>query len=473
MVVSIDPSFAEKEYALNHFWSKRISDGKILVTTDHGDWVILSEDEFDLLLSGRVKEDPALFKVLEDKGVILTRENLQEISRKYSVRYRPAFTGPTLHILAVTLRCNHKCIYCAQLSRGEHAKEYDMDFDTAKKVLEFVFSSPSRFLTIEFQGGEPLLNFEIVQYVIEEAKKIASEKRKRLFFNLVSNFTLLDEEIAEYLIQNRVNVNTSLDGPKELHDKQRRYKKGSSYEAAVQGISIFREKNYRISALPTVTRYSFEYYKEIVNEYIKQGFNSVRMRELNFAGFAHSRWKEIGYTAEEYIEVWKKYIEYVISLNRKGIRFWDQMIQILLFKTIKGINNYACWGAPCGAAFQQVAYNYNGDIHTCDESRSFPLFKIGNVKENTFQEVYTSPNTLGILDISSQLSSLCENCVYRPFCGPCPVWTYGSQGHLICKLPENMLCKIRKFILTWMFEALSDREKRKILLSWIGLRRSG
>ncbi len=467
MAICFDPNFAEKQYILNHFWSKKINDNHILITTDHGDWVILSEEEYNLLLFGDVKEDPSFFRILEEKGIILTHENIRSVVEKYRARYAPAFRGPSLHILAVTLRCNHKCVYCQQLSRNEHARKYDMDIETADKIIDFIFSAPSHTLTIEFQGGEPLLNYEIISHVIERSKEVAKERGKRVFFNLVSNFTKLDEEIAEYLINNRVNVNTSLDGPKELHDKHRRYNRGSSYEAVVRGISLMREKGYNVSALPTITRYSFSYYKEIVNEYLKQGMNSIRMRELNFAGFAQSRWRELGYTAEEYIAFWDNYIDYLMSLNSRGIKMWDQMIHILLNKIIKYRNNYACFGAPCGAAFQQVAYNYNGDIYTCDEARSFEIFKIGNVMRNNFEEVYSSPNTLGILNLSSQFSSLCESCVYRPFCGPCPVWTYGSQGHLICRLPENMLCKIRKHMLEWLFRAMSSNSKRDILLSWI------
>lgn len=457
-----------KPYTVNRFWQKKLKRDKILITTHHGQWLILSQREFELLLFNRIQENPDLFKRLEEHGVIITEDNKNKIVDEYKKRFSPLFNGTNLHVISPTLRCNHSCIYCHAKSVPIDAKGYDMDEETAKDVVDFIFQSPSRSLRIEFQGGEPLAVFPIVQYIVEYSNELNKEAKKHVEYNIVSNLTLMDDDILDWLVKNKVRICTSLDGPKELHDKNRKFLGArGSYDKVVHWIKKVKEKQGSISALPTITKYSLAYHKEIVDEYLKNGINHLRPRPMNCAGLAAETWKKIGYSGDEFLEFWKKTVDYIIELNRKGKWVWEETVAFVLRKILdKDYMSYTCFGSPCGAALQQSAYNYLGDVYTCDEARSFEIFKLGNVKENSYRDIYASPHALNIIGISSQVSSLCDVCVWHPFCGPCPVSTYGSQGNLISKLPLDRECRIRGGELEYIFKKLVSPD-RKILLKWM------
>ena len=98
------------------------------------------------------------------------------------------------------------------------------------------------------------------------------------------------------------------------------------------------------------------------------------------AGFAAERWKEVGYSADEFMRFYKDTLDYIIELDRSGTRMHENMATIILRKILcLKASTYTCFGSPCGAALNQVAYTQDGDIYACDESRSFDIFRIGNV----------------------------------------------------------------------------------------------
>src|SRR4030042_6996344 len=221
MVYYLNENFLKnKPYVVNKFCSQKISDEKFLLTTDHGSWVVLSNDEFNLLLKNKLEENSELYLVLEDKGLIINERNHANIEKKYNERFGYLFNGINLHVIAPTLRCNQKCVYCHANSRDIKENGYDMNEDTAKSVVDFIFQSPSKFLNIEFQGGEPLLAFPIVQFIIEYAKKKNNSTvpnnegwfsgSRNISFTLATNLSMMDNDILNYLISNKVRISTSL-----------------------------------------------------------------------------------------------------------------------------------------------------------------------------------------------------------------------------------------------------------------------
>ncbi len=455
-----------KKYRINKY-NYKVIDDKFFVSSINGGFAILTEEEFQLLRHEKVENNLNLFRVLEEQGIIITDENIHRIAKMFADKKSFLFHSVDLHIISVTLRCNHKCIYCHAKSKGMKEKQYDMDEKTAKKVVEFIFQSPSRHLDIEFQGGEPLVNFPIIQYIVEYSKKLAQEKNKQIHFNIVSNFTLMDDDILDFLIENKFNINTSLDGPKEVHDKNRIYTGGSSYEKVVHWIKVIKERNYPVAALPTISKFSLPFWKEIIDEYRSLGLMNIRLRQMNNAGFASERWQQIGYSPQEFIEFWKRGLDYIIELNKQGIRMREGMTQLALQKLmLKKYNGYTCWGWPCGAALSQCGYNYNGDIYTCDEARSFEEFKIGNVNQ-TYKEVFLSPVVAGFLNATSSLLNKCERCVWLPFCGPCLVCTFGQQKRMLGDMNVDNECFIRQNILETVMKKLMNEEEREILLKWL------
>ena len=157
------------DYLINNYRAKKFRN-KYLVTTDHGSYCILSLDEFKRLSQNNI-DDPLKTK-LEKKEIILSHSNINETARLIRNRNDFLFHGTSLHIVVVTLRCNMKCIYCHASSRRENEFEFDMNKETARKTVDFIFQTPNDSITIEFQGGEPLLNWGIVKYIINLSYKI-------------------------------------------------------------------------------------------------------------------------------------------------------------------------------------------------------------------------------------------------------------------------------------------------------------
>jgi His-Xaa-Ser system radical SAM maturase HxsB len=445
------------DYIINNYRSKKFKD-KYFVTTDHGSYCILSRDEFKKLKQNNL--DEKLKKKLEEKEIILQDINIDETIRLTRNRNSFLFSGTSLHIIIVTLRCNMKCIYCHASSKSKNENEYDMDKETAKKTVDFIFQTPNDNITIEFQGGEPLLNWGIVKYIIEYTEEKNKQAKKSVFITIVSNLTEMNEEKMYYLMEHNVDVCTSLDGPKELHDHNRKLIGGSNYEQVTKWIKRFNEeykkrniKNRRINALVTLTKKSISHPKDIVNEYIQLGMKDIHLRFLNNLGIAKKAWPNINYSIQEYLDFWGKAVDYIEELKKQGKEINERMVTIMFNKINNETDpNYLDLRSPCGAAIGQLAYNYNGDIYTCDEARMIgdDLFLLGNVKKDIYKDVVTSDKACATTTASINDQYICNNCAYKPYCGICPVCNYAEQGSVIGKIPQTGRCKIFKAQFDWV-----------------------
>ncbi|MBW6461780.1 MAG: His-Xaa-Ser system radical SAM maturase HxsB [DPANN group archaeon] len=458
------------KYIIGSYTHKQLSPGRILVTAPHGGWAILDDKEFKLLRLGEVEKDSNLYSLLFNEGIILSENNIPFATNQCRNKFIQLSIATTLHILTPTLRCNQKCVYCYAASKPENDKTYDMTEDTARAVVDFIFQAPSNKLTIEFQGGEPLLNFDIVKFVVKYAKEKAKQTKKDINFRIVTNLTIMDDEKLSWLVENKILLNSSFDGPKIVHDKNRFYDNGKgTYDEVTAWIKKLKDKDIHVGFMPTITRHSLPYWKEIIDEYLKYGQNRFWARRMNVGGFAVDTWNKIGYTSEEYLDFWKKGLDYIIELNKDGKEIVEGTINIFLKNIIfsKKYQGFVCLASPCGCAWSQVSYNYKGDIYTCDEARSFDVFKLGNVKETTYKDLYSSWDVLNIVDMTTGESFDCAECVYHPFCGPCIVDEYGEHGNII-KKPNSFNCRVKKGIFEHIFNNLmEDKEKWDIVKGWL------
>jgi uncharacterized protein len=453
---------------------------KYLVTNEIGEWLFLTAKEFDKFLSGDFKEDFDFYLKLKEKNLIKKEINIEKMCQAYRSKRQYLFNGPSLHIVIPTLRCDHQCLYCQASAKGVNEKEFDMPEKTAKKVVDKIFQSTSESIVIEFQGGEPLLNWPIVKFIIEYAKKKNKKIKKEIELRLVSNFSLMDEEKFKFLLENKVNLCTSIDGPEKLHNSQRILLGGNSYRNSVKWIKKFnkiypelKKKNYihKIDGLTTITRFSLAYPKKIVDEYLKLGFSGIYLRPLSPFGFSQKILRKIGYSAEEFTSFYKKAFDYIIKLNLQGKRIKENMAKTFLVKILTESDpNHMDFRSPCGAGIGQLAYNFDGNIYTCDEGRMMAMmgdenFKVGNVFENSYKEIVSSPavRTICLASCLDNLSG-CATCVYKPYCGVCPIYNYFVQGNIFT---NNDKCKINQAILDLIFEKLENKKIREIFESWL------
>jgi len=453
---------------------------KYLLTNDVGDFVFLPEKEFKNFTEGKAGEEKK-FQELDGKNFFRTDAPSQRLIGKY--RSRNFFLnerGPSLHIIVVTLRCNHQCLYCQTSSRGPEEKGFDMSLETAKKTVDLIFSSPNPNIAIEFQGGEPLINWPAVKFIAEYALQKNKKARKNLQLKLVSNFTLMDKEKMKFLFDKGVSFCTSLDGPRHIHNKNRIFLgRDNSYEKATYWIKkIYQEYNsrkrkgknvFKPQALITLTRHSFAYPKEIVDEYLKWKFESIYLAQANFLGMAQSTWSRIGFQPAEYLKFYRKAVDYMIKLNMRGIYFRESGASIKLIKILTDQDpNFFENRSPCGAGLGQMLYNYDGAIYPCDEGRMVAgeHFRIGQAGKSKYREIINH-STVKTLCLTSCLeNTVCDICAYKPYCGVCPVLNFALYGNPFCQTPDNVNCKINQGIFNYLFERLENKKIAEIFKSW-------
>ena len=304
-------------------------------------------------------------------------------------------------------------------------------------------------------------------------KKRQKKKNKKILFSFTTNLTLMTEEILEFLKKHHImGLSTSLDGPKEVHDFNRIYASGSgTYDDVVYWIKRIKtefKQDFNLNALTTITRKSLEYPEEIPKTLFDLGFTSVWLRFMNDLGYAHDTWSKIGYNADEYIDFYHKSMNTIFELNKK--RFFSEAFTTIILKKILNKRDPMMVDiqSPCGAGIGQLLYDYKGDIYTCDEAKILgDTFKLGNVKTSTMRDVIDNPILKSMISVSSKYSLICDNCVWAPYCGICPVYSYIRYHNIIPKIPGDFRCKIMKNVIKSTFEKiLFDSDKRNILMKW-------
>lgn len=463
---------------INNFNFKKINNNLILLTNDLGRYIFLKNDDFKLLVLNKIDKYSKLYEELHGRLFIVEPNDIgsEEITIALRGMKNYLFQSTSLHIFVLTNRCNLKCVYC-QAQDHKALERGIMSRETAQRAIDIALQSPNSKLSFEFQGGEPLINFPIIKFMVEYAE--AHKKDKHIDYNLVSNFSLMTDEIADFLIRNNISVCTSLDGPEWLHCQNRRaIGKGNSYKLMREGLAKLRKRGFKPGAIQTTTRHSLEAAKEIVREYVEQGMNSIFLRPLTPLGFAKTDWEQIGYTPEEFLKFYKVAFEEILQVNREGIWFAEQHAAIFLRKLLIGESeNYMELRSPCGAGLGQLAYYYDGDIYTCDEARMVAeagnlAFRLGNVYDNTYTELITS-NVCKATCSASILETIpgCCDCVYQPYCGVCPVINLATYGDIFASKSGDYRCTIYKGILDFLFEKLKDQNSTdvKIMKSWIGV----
>lgn len=459
-------------YKLNYFNFKKEPD-YYLITNDMGYYSFLSESDFNRLIKRKKISEEKLKELIDKKFIYNTPEELFSIgaAQKLSKFKYERLLPTSLHIFVVSKNCNYNCIYC-QAGNLNEKKDYLMNKEVAKKSVDIALQSPINNLSFEFQGGEPLINYDVIKYIIEYAE--TNKGDRKIEYNVVSNLSLLTNEMIEFFSQYNVSLSTSLDGSRKIQLNNRPYLKGNSYDDVISKIEKLKSLNMKAGAIQTTTKYSLNRYKEIVDEYVKNELNVLFLRPLTRLGKAGKNWEKIGYTEKEFLDFYKNSLDYMIELNKKGVKIKEGHASIFLKKILKNESvNYMELRSPCGGAIGQLAYYYDGNIYTCDEGRMLAemgdnSFLIGNVN-NSYKELIESDSTKATC-ISSCLEVIpyCSSCVYSPYCGTCPVLNLALNKSIFAKNPNGYRCQIYGGILKILFDYIkNDQEALNIFYEWI------
>ena len=331
-----------------------------------------------------------------------------------------------------------------------------------------------------------MLAFDALRHFVEVAQ--AHNERtagKSLRFSVLTNFTGMTEEAAEWLLANDVAVTTTLDGPASVHDWNRQWMAGSAHAEVVRWIDYLNRRyaemgrdpgQWHVDARLAVTRRTLEAGREVVDEYVARGLRTIHLRPLDSSRFDRDTWAKIGYTAEEYLDFYRRVLDHLLDLNRGGCELTESLASILLAKILSADDpGIVDLQSPYGAGTGQIAYDVDGRVFPCDEARVVdamgdPLFELGDVRTLTLGDVVRHP-TVRAIAASSLLDAqpMCADCWNKPYCGFSPVRNFVTQGDLFGQRPRCFECKEHMAVSARLFELLGeegDSDTAGILRRW-------
>lgn len=456
-------------------------DGRKLVVNEVGEHEVLESALFDAFVSHELSSESGTYQDLKAKHFLADSDSkaaLRLLALKYRTKRSLLADFTRLHIFVVTLRCDTSCQYC-QVSRvSMNRSKYDMTQEAADRALDLVFRSTAKAIKIEFQGGEPLLNFDLIRYVTEQAELRNHSAGKDLQFVITTNLSCISDEILNFLKNHSIWVSTSLDGPAFIHNTNRPRPGNDAYETTIRGIERVRDilGHDGVSALMTTTKLSLDHPGEIVDEYAARGFSYIFLRPLSPYGFAVKTQKKTGYELQAFLGFYKKALDRIIEVNRGGRPMLEVYAQILLTKILTPFpTGYVDLQSPAGAGIGAVVYNYDGDVYASDEARMLAemgdeTFRLGSLFENSYEEIFGGP-LLRTLVAASCVESLpgCSDCAFQTFCGADPIENHATQGDIFGHRPTSNFCGRNMEIIKHLLRLYhgNDPFVRELFWSWV------
>jgi uncharacterized protein len=470
----------QQGYRLLPFRFMRWLDGDVFVTNDAGEYLFIDASTFSALHQQQLPADSNIYKDLKAKHFITDSDGrlaLDLLATKF--RTKKAFLEGflKLHLFVVTLRCDHSCPYC-QVSRvTEDKTRFDMSRDTAARAIDLMFRSPATALKVEFQGGEALLNFDLVRWCVERITGRNITEGRDIAFVIATNLAPLTDEMLDFCAVHSISLSTSLDGPAALHNLNRPRPGNNSHALVLENLSLARQRlgSDAVSALMTTTWETLRQPREVVDEYVRLGFRSIFLRSISPYGFAVRGRQARAYETERFLEFYREALEYIIDLNRAGTAVTEIFSQILLQKILTPFGTgYVDLQSPAGAGVNVVAYNYDGNVYASDEARMLAemddrTFCLGNVHEQSFEQLFGGEIVQGLLESScAETLPGCSECAFVPYCGADPVFHWATQGDPVGHRPTSAFCQKHMGVFRHLFELLKNGDEftRRLLLSW-------
>jgi len=454
--------------------------GRVAATNMAGELVVLSRDDLVALVEGVLAPSTPLYDRLKAAHFLYDRDSdsaLDLLGLKYRTKLHRLSQFTSLHIFVVSLRCDYTCQYCQVSRQTEDRDAFDMSTKTADAALAMVFKSPAKSLKIEFQGGEPLLNFDLIRYVVAKAKAKNSEYKRNLQFVITTNLSYLNDEVLKFCYREGIYLSTSLDGPSWLHNKNRPRPGKNGHQLTVDAIRRVQRELGRdhVSALMTTTVESLPHVESIIDEYVALDLHSIFLRPLSPYGFAIKTGHISKYNTERWIAFYRQGLNYILQLNRSGYRLTEQYTSIILRKMLTPQDpGYVDLQSPAGAGLSAVVYNYDGDVYASDEARMLAemgdkSFRMGNLHSNSYEDIFLNDTWLDALEQSMAVSApTCTDCAFLPYCGSDPVYHHATQRDWVGNKAISAFCSKNMAIFKHLTTLLEDDpQAREILLGWL------
>jgi uncharacterized protein len=467
------------DYIVLPFNFKYMTNNDTLLVNQAGEYTILNKKNFLLYINKKLPYNSECYKLLKAKHFLTIEEEknlvLDMLAIKLRTRKAYLLDFTSLHMIVITLRCNCLCKYCHASSVDLNYKNYDMSWNIAKKTIEMIFQTPSLDIKIEYQGGEPLLNWEILKQSILYAEFINKIAKKKLGFVICTNLMDITKEQIMFCKKHNVEISTSLDGPKYLHDCNRKSRiYSSSYDAFIKNSKKVRDilGKEGCSPLLTITRSNIHRLREVIDEYVKLGYKAVFLRALNPYGNAVINKENLDYSIEDFVEAYKDALSYIIGLNKKGIEFTECFTSLFLSRILTPFSTgFVDLQSPSGAGISGTIYNYDGKIYPADEARMLAkmgddYFCMGTV-DNDYKNIFNGKVLNDIVYNSCvETMPVCSECVYQQYCGADVIRNYLETNDLMGKRLTSGFCKKNKMILDYIFSLLNQNDEQMLDIFW-------
>lgn len=384
------------------------------------------EEDILAVLSGKyseeaVREALSECRELEEAGVLFTEDVYENAIENFS--HRPTVVKALC--LHIAHDCNLACRYCFAEEGEYHGRRALMSFEVGKQALNFLIANSGnrRNLEVDFFGGEPLMNWQVVKDLVKYGREQEKKHGKNFRFTLTTNGVLLDDEVMEFCNREMANVVLSIDGRKEVHDFMRPFRKGKgSYDLIVPKFRKFAESRNqdRYYVRGTFTRHNLDFAKDVLH-LADLGFKQISVEpvvalpEEEYA----LREEDIPQICEEYDRLAAE----MIKRHREGkeFNFFHFMIDLTggpcVYKRLSG----------CGSGTEYLAVTPWGDFYPCHQFVGEEAFLMGNVfdglKASELQEEFKGCNVYA--------KEKCRNCFAKFYCsGGCAANAYKFHGSI-------------------------------------------
>jgi len=358
---------------------------------------------------------------LIDAGELFSKD----VYHDYIVDFKKRKTVVKALCLHIAHDCNLACQYCFAEEGEYHGRRALMSFEVGKKAIDFLLlnSGNRKNLEIDFFGGEPLMNWEVVKQIVEYGRSKEKEYNKNFRFTMTTNGVLLNDEIMEYCNKEMSNVVLSLDGRKEVNDKMRPFRNGKgSYELIVpkfQKFAKLREnKDYYIRG--TFTRENMDFTKDVL-EFADLGFKSMSIEPVvaQAEEYYAIRKEDIPQILEEYDNLAVEYIKR--HKEGKGFNFFHFNIDLQQGPCV------AKRLAGCGSGTEYLAVTPWGDFYPCHQFVGQDDYLLGNVDEGLLNTKVRDEFKL----CNVYAKDKCQDCFARFYCsGGCAANSYNFHGNI-------------------------------------------
>ena len=388
-----------------------------------------------------IAECYAQVEALRDAGKLFAADTFEPVAGKLKEKTAGVVKALCMHIAHT---CNLNCSYCFASQGKYHGERAVMSGEVGKRALDFLMeNSGSRHnLEVDFFGGEPLMNFEVVKQLVAYARSVEKEKGKNFRFTLTTNGVLIDDDVIDFANREMSNVVLSLDGRKEIHDRYRvDYAGNGSWERIVPKFQKLVEarggKNYYMRG--TFTHQNPDFLKDI-QQMLDLGFTELSMEPVVCAPGDPAELTETDMAVV--MDQYEKLAELILERDREGrpFTFYHYMIDLAggpcIYKRISG----------CGSGTEYMAVTPWGDLYPCHQFVGEEKFKLGDIYNGV-----TAP------EVQAQFAACnvyarpqCRDCWARLYCsGGCAANAYHSTGSVTgvyesgCKLfRKRMECAI-------------------------------